>query len=164
MPDFPEILSICRFYLELKLDGSNDHVDGYFMECSGFKATQQSIEFSEVTPQKWGKDGKSWGRVVSTKIPGNVSYTNITLRRGLTCSMTFWNWIQAVQDGNWHQQRRDGSLVIYNQASIEQFRFEFKRAWPTGYTISDVHAAHGELEVEEIEIVVEELKRVKPVA
>ncbi|MEP0857025.1 phage tail protein [Trichocoleus sp. DQ-U1] len=161
MTDFPEILTTCRFFLELKLNGSNDAVDGYFMDCSGFKSTQQVIEISEVTPQKWGKDGESKGRIVSTKIPGKVSYSNITLRRGLTCSMTLWNWIQAVQDGDWAEQRRDGSLVIYNQAAEEQFRFEFQRAWPTSYKISDVNAAGGEVEIEEIEMTVEQLKRIQ---
>jgi phage tail-like protein len=159
--DFPEILTKSRFFLELKLDGSKDSVDGYFMECSGFKTTQQVIEIAEVTPQKWGKDGNSTGRIVGTKIPGNGSCSNITLRRGLTCSMVFWDWIDAVQVGNWAKQRRDGSLVIYNQAAEEQFRFEFKRAWPVSYTISDVNATAGELEIEEVELTVEELKRIK---
>jgi phage tail-like protein len=161
MSDFPEILTTSRFYLELKLEGSKDSVDGYFMECSGFKSSQAVIEVSHVTPQKWGSAGKAMGRVVSTKIPGNQSYTNLTLRRGLTCSMTLWNWLQAIQDGKWALQRRNGSLVIYNQASEEQFRFEFEGAWPVGYTISDVAAAKGDLEVEEMEVAVEGLKRIK---
>lgn len=160
MTDFPEILTTCRFYLELKLDGSKDSVDGYFMDCSGFKTAQEVIEVCEVTPQKWGKDGNSRGRVIRTKIPGNVTHTNLTLRRGLTVSMTLWNWLQAVQDGNWGEQRRDGSLVIYNQAAEEQFRFEFQGAWPVSYTISDVKATGGDLEVEEIEVTVEGLKRI----
>lgn len=159
--EFPEILTSSRFYLELKLDGSKDSVDGYFMGCSGFQTTQQVIEIAEVTPQKWGKAGNSVGRVVSTKIPGNTAYNNITLRRGLTISMVFWDWLDVVQIGNWAKQRRDGSLVIYNQAAQEQFRFEFKRAWPVSYTISDVAAAEGNLEIEEIQLTLEELKRIK---
>ncbi|MCG5060768.1 MAG: phage tail protein [Limnoraphis sp. WC205] len=160
MTEFPEILTRAKFYLELKLDGSNDSIDGYFMECSGFKATQEVLEISEVTPQKWGKQGNSRGRIVRTKIPGVMTYSNLTLRRGLTMSMTFWNWLQAVQDGNWPKQRRDGSLVIYNQAAEEQFRFEFKRAWPIGYSISDVNVAGDDFEIEEVEVTIEELKRI----
>lgn len=161
MADFPEILTTCRFYLELKLDGSNDSVDGYFMECSGFKVTQQVIEVCEVTPQKWGKDGEASGRVISTKIPGNTTYTNITLRRGLMTSMTLWNWLDSVQEGNWAKQRRDGSLTLYNQSANDSFRFEFKRAWPTSYKISDLNASGSELGVEEIEMAIEELKRIQ---
>ncbi|MGG6296333.1 phage tail protein [Leptolyngbya sp. AN02str] len=161
MNEFPEILSTCRFYLELKLAGSKDSVDGYFMECSGFKVTQEVIELSHVTPQKWGKDGNASGRVVSTKLPGNSGVTNMVLKRGLTCSMTFWNWMEAVQDGKWAEHRRDGSLVIYDQAAMEQFRLEFQGAWPVSYSIADVKAEGGSLEVEEVEIAVEGLKRVK---
>lgn len=164
MADFPEILTGSRFYLELKLNGSKEAVDGYFMGCSGFKVSQDVIAISEVTPQKWGKSGKAVGRLVSTKVPGNAAFANITLRRGLTCSIVFWDWLQAVQDGSWSQQRRDGSLAIYNQASEEQFRFEFKRAWPVSYTISDVDAVGGDLEIETVELTIEELKRVKVAA
>ncbi|YAF95399.1 MAG: phage tail protein [Nodularia sp. CChRGM 3473] len=160
MTDFPEILTNSRFYLELKLAGSQEPVDGYFMECQGFKTTQQVIEISEVTPQTWGKAGNASGRIVRTKIPGSVTYSNLVLRRGLTISMTMWNWLANVQEGNWGEQRRDGSLVIYNQAAEEEFRLEFKNAWPNSYTISDVQAAGSDHEIEEIEVVVEELKRV----
>ncbi len=88
MPEFPSLLATSGFYLELHLKDSVDAIDAYFMECQGFKTSQEIIEICEVTPQMWGKDGKSRGRMIRTKIPGNISYTNLTLRRGLTVSMT----------------------------------------------------------------------------
>ena len=160
--EFPEILTSSRFYLELKLDGSKDSVDGYFMECSGFEVNQEAIAISEVTPQLWGKSGNAKGRVVRTKIPGNATYTNLTLRRGLTCSTTLWSWVQSVQNSGWATQRRNGALVLYNQAAEEKFRFEFKGAWPLCYKISDVSASGSDHEIEEIEVAIEELKRVSP--
>lgn len=162
MTGFPEILSNARFYLELKLEGSNDSVDGIFMDCSGFQQSQDVIEISEVTPQLWGKNGDVKGRVVRTKLPGNVTYTNLFLRRGLTSSMTLWNWLQQIQQGHWAEQRRDGALVIYNQAAEEQFRFEFQGAWPVRYKISDLDVKSGDFNVEEMEVVVEYLNRVEP--
>ena len=157
MEKLPEILTNSRFYLELKLDGSQEPVDGYFMECQGFKNTHDVIEVSEVTPQQWGKSQS--GLVVRTKIPGNVKTNNLVLRRGMTLSMTMWEWFQAVEKGDWAKQRRDGSLVIYNQASEEVARFEFSRAWPSSYKITDLNASANEFEVEEIEVVVEKLIR-----
>jgi phage tail-like protein len=159
--DYPEILTTSRFYLELKLDGSKDTVDGYFMECSGFKVTQEVVSISEVTPKKWGKNGQTTGHLVSTKLPGDTSYSNITLRRGLTCSSIFWDWLSSIQAGNWSSQRRDGALVIYNQAAEEQVRLEFKRAWIVNYSISDLNVSGSDFEIEEVEIVVEELTRAK---
>ena len=72
-----EVLTTSKYYLELSLDGSKEVIDGYFMECSGFKRNQELIEFAEVTPQKWGKNAKT-GRVALTKMPGNVKSDNLT--------------------------------------------------------------------------------------
>ena len=156
-----EILTSSRFYLELKLQGSDDRIDGYFMECSGFQRSQDVIEICEVTPQVWGKKGRSHGHMVRSKIPGNSSYTNITLKRGLTVSTAFWDWMDAVGKGEWVDQRRNGALVIYSQAGKEQFRFEFSGAWPVTYKISDLDVKGSDHNIEEVEIAVEALKRIE---
>ncbi len=153
----PEILTTCRFYVELSLDGSQDPIDAYFMDCKGFKRTQEVIEVCEVTSQQWGK-AKS-GRVIRTKVPGNVKTNNITFRRGMTCSATLWKWFDAVQTGNWQNQRKDGSLNILNQAGEVQAKFTFLRAWPTTYSLTDVSANSNDVEIEEMELAVEALVR-----
>jgi phage tail-like protein len=157
--NFPEILTNSRFYIELKLDGSQNPVDAYFMECKGFKRTQDVVEVCEVTPQRWGK--AKLGQVVRTKIPGNVKTNNISLRRGMTKSTALWKWFEAVQEGNWAKQLRDGSLTIYDQAGNEQAIFQFRGAWPVSYIASDLSSSGGELEIEEMEIAVEMFTREK---
>ncbi|MEL6171476.1 MAG: phage tail protein, partial [Pseudomonadota bacterium] len=117
-----EVLTNARFYLELKLEGSNDLIDAYFMECQGFKRTQQAIEVAEVTAQKWGSKPAQKGRVIRTKLPGNVKSENITLKFGMTLSPTMWKWFQAGEKGNWAKQFRNGALTIYNQAGDIQAR------------------------------------------
>jgi phage tail-like protein len=158
VPGF-EILTAHRFYLELKLDSSSEPVDGVFLECQGFKRTQDAIEICEVTSNKWGQAKK--GLVVRTKIPGNVKSGNLTLRRGMTLSMAFWNWFQAVQDGKWATQRKNASLTIYDQAAQMQARFDLTGAWPASYKIADVSARSTDIEIEEVEVAFEEFKRVK---
>lgn len=159
MPQPQEILTACRFYIELSLDGSPNPVDAIFMECSGFKRTQEVIEACEVTPQRWGSANASAGLVVRTKVPGNVKSNNLVLKRGLTCSTSLWQWFDEVQAGNWSEQRRDGSVTIYDQAATPQARFQFVRAWPTRYTIADLTASSSDYEVEEIELACEEFFR-----
>lgn len=172
MAEQQEILTSALFYLELKLDGSKDSVDAVFMDCKGFKSTQEVIEIAEVTPNKWGRvergkteaqaKVKNPGQLVKSKIPGNVKVNNITLRRGLSISKTLWLWFEDVQRGNWDLQRRNGSLTIYNQKREAQARFEFERAWPTTYTITDLSASSNDYEIEELELVCEAFKRVDP--
>ena len=154
-----EILTAHSFYLELKLDGSQDQVDGTFLECQGFKRTQDVIEVCEVSSQKWGVAKQ--GRLVRTKIPGNVKSGNLTLRRGMTCSMAFWNWFQTVQEGKWADQRKNASLTIYDQSGQEQARFELAGAWPASYKLADVSARSTDIEIEEVEVAFEEFKRTK---
>jgi phage tail-like protein len=157
--NFPEILTNCRFYLELKLDGSEEPVDGYFMECKGFKRTHDVVDICEVAPQQWGK-AKS-GLVMRTKIPGNTKTNNITLKRGVTQSMTLWKWFAAVEAGNWAEQMRNGSLTIFDQTGVAQAIFQFTKAFPVNYSVSDVNASSNDVEIEEMEIAVESFVRTK---
>lgn len=152
-----EFLTACRFYLELQLDGSKQ-VDAYFLDCQGFTRTQDVIEVCEVTPNRWGSGSK--GEVVRTKLPGNVKSGNLTLRRGMSRSNTFWHWFNAVQEGKWAKQRRNLSLTIYDQAGKAQARFELTAAWPAGYKIAEVSVRSAETEIEEIEVAFEGFKRV----
>jgi phage tail-like protein len=154
---FPEILTTCRFYLELKLDGSQEPVDAYFMECKGLKRNQAAIDVCEVSPRQWGK-AKS-GHLSHTKLPGNVKTSNLTLRRGMTQSNTLWNWFEAVQEGNWAKQLRDGSLTIYDQVGNAQAFFQFGGAWPLSYMVSDLNAGTGDLAIEEMELAIETFTR-----
>ena len=149
-----------QFYVELKLDGSSDLADGTFLDCQGLTASQEVVEFAEVTPQKWGQ-GARYGRVVRTKLPGNTKANNLVLRRGMTNSITLWRWFEAVREGNWKSQRRNGSVTIYDRAGDEQARFEFFGAWPANYKAADLSASGTEMEIEELEIAVESLKRIK---
>jgi len=156
-----EVLTGSRFYLELRVDGGDDRIDGYFMECLGFKRTQEVVEFCQVTPQKWGKQGNSAGRVVRSKIPGNITSGNLTLKRGMTISTALWDWFKEIEQGNWSKQRRDGDLTVYDQSSTERARFRFLGAWPVNYTISDAKVGNSDFQIEELELVVDEFVRVK---
>ncbi len=155
MATIPEILSNYRFFLRLDI-GQNDS-DGYFLECQGFKRTQEVIEICEVTSQKWGTASK--GKAVRTKLPGNAKSGNITLRKGLSASKDLWKWFEDVETGKWAEKREFISLSIYDQASKKEARFELAGAWPTSYKIADVNANSHEIEIEELEIAFEEFQR-----
>jgi phage tail-like protein len=157
-----EILTNSRFYLEITLAGSQEGIDGYFMDCQGFKRSQELISVCEVTPQKWGREDAKVGRVLRTKLPGNSKSENIILKRGLCISDTLWRWFKAVEVGKWSEQRRDGDLTLYDQHSDAKARFRFFRAWPLSYKISELKASGAEFEIEELELAVEEFIRVDP--
>lgn len=147
-----------QFGVELNLEGSNG-TDGYFMECLGINYTQNVIEFCEVTSNKWARADK--GKVVRTKLPGNSNSGHLTLRRGLIQSMTIWNWLEVVKDGNWAAKRRNCSLAFHDCDSFTAVKIELEAAWPISYRIGDVSSHASEISIEEIEIAFEGFKRIK---
>lgn len=155
---FPEILTVSRFYIDLQLQNSQEPSDGYFMECSGFKYSQELIEFNEVFPQKVGS--QTIGQVVTSKMPGIAKVDNITLKRGMNCSKSLWQWIYDAQNRRWAENCLDGSLTIYAQNGAEGARFNFFRAFPVSYNIAGVNVAGSDLAFEELELACEKFVRV----
>ena len=161
MADFEELLAASRFFmrLELQVGSSNETVDAVFLECQRFERSQPAISIVETSSNQWAK--AKYGQLVETKIPGHSKTENIVLRRGMTNSMTFWNWFNLVELGKWQEQVAEGSLSIYSQAGQEEARYDFKGAWPTRYKANDVNAQSTEIEIEELEISVDSLVRSK---
>jgi phage tail-like protein len=157
-----EILANSKFYVEIKLPNSQDEIDGYFMECQGFKRSFDVISICEVTPQKWGSKDAKLGRVLRTKLPGNNKSENIILKRGLCISDTVWRWFKAVEEGKWGKHRQETVLLtIYNQHAEPKAKFCCSRVWPVSYKISDLKASGSDFELEEVELAVEEFFRVE---
>jgi phage tail-like protein len=160
MADFSELLAASRFFLRLELNvgGGNDTVDATFLECQRFERSQPITEIVEVTPNQWAE--AKYGQMVTTKIPGRAKTENIVLKRGMTNSMTLWNWFNLVESGKWSEHVAEGSLSIYDQAGSEQARYDFRGAWPTRYKTADVNAQSTELAIEELELAVDNFVRV----
>ena len=151
------LLMASSFSITLQLDGSSDSLDGVFQGCDGFDFTQEVIEFREVTNERWGKASK--GRSRLTKLPGNAAGGNITLRRGMTISKSFWLWFSKVQKGNWFEQRKT-ITANFHEATKPQAAFRFTEAWPTRYRIGEMKTDASDVEIEELEIAYEGFERI----
>ncbi|WP_319423593.1 phage tail protein [Pleurocapsa sp. FMAR1] len=157
MPKKSTLLMAAGFSITLQLDGSNDSVDGVFQGCDGFDFTQEVIQFREVTNERWGKASK--GRSRLTKLPGNAVGGNITLRRGMTTSKSFWLWFSSVQQGNWFKQRKNISIT-FHEAREAKAAFRFTEAWPTKYRIGEMKTDSSDVEIQEIEIAYEGFEQI----
>jgi phage tail-like protein len=161
MANYEELLAASHFFLrlELQVGGGNDTMDAIFLECQRFERSQPAIAIVEVSPNQWAN--AKHGQLVETKIPGGTKTENMVLRRGMTSSLTLWNWFNQVELGKWKDHVAEGSLSIYNQAGAEQARYDFQGAWPTRYKVNDVSAQSTEIEIEELELAVHHLVRAK---
>ena len=118
-----------------------------FQECSGLDATTEPIEYRE------GGDNTT-----VRKLPGRTSYSDITLKRGMTDSRELWDWFKQIRDGN--VARKNGSIVVYDLANASEVaRWNFVRAWPTKWEGPSFNAAGNEIAVETLTLAHEGVDR-----
>lgn len=107
-----------------------------FLECSGLGATTEIIETRE------GGDNTT-----VHKLPGKTSYSDITLKWGITASREMWLWRAGVIEGD--VQRKNGSIVVYDLANhTEVARWNFVAAWPSKWEGSSFVAKGNDIAVD----------------
>jgi phage tail-like protein len=126
-------------------------VTGAFRECSGLGSENEIVEHKAAS-----KDG----RHVVKKIPGNLKWTNITLKQGITDDMDMWKWRKMIEEGKVEQARKNGSIVLFSHAGVELARWNFVNAWPSKINGPSVNATSNEVAIEELEISHEGYERV----
>jgi phage tail-like protein len=133
-----------NFNFMVELDGI---VQGSFTECSGLGSTTEVIENRE------GGDN-----VTVRKLPGKNTFTDITLKWGLTDSTELWDWRQQIVDGN--IVRKNGSIVVFDLAnSTEVARWNFVRAWPTKWEGPNLSAKGNDIAIDTLVLAHEGLTR-----
>jgi phage tail-like protein len=130
-----------RFRVEL--DGVER---GGFQECSGLDFAQDPVEYRE------GPDP-----LTPRKLPGLVKYSNITLKWGISDDHELWEWRQEALEGK--IERKNGSIILVNDAGEDKTRWDFVEGWPTKWTGPNFNATGNEVAIETLEIAHEGLKR-----
>ena len=133
-----------NFNFLVELDGI---AQASFTECSGLGSTTEIIETRE------GGDNTT-----VRKLPGKTSYSDITLKWGLTDSLELWDWRQQVIDGT--VVRKNGSIVVFDLDNhTEVARWNFISAWPTKWESSAFSAKGNEISVDTLVLAHEGLAR-----
>ncbi len=127
-------------------------VNGYFTECSGIGSENDLIEHKVVDEK---------GRESIQKIPGRLKWQDITLKRGITSNMDIWDWRDQIVEGKVDDARKNGSIVMFDQAGDEVARWNFENAWPLKVSGPSMKADSNEFGIEELVITHEGLYREK---
>jgi phage tail-like protein len=129
----------CNFRVEIDGMPSAD-----FAECSGLSSETDVIEYRQGTD------------TVLRQLPGLTRYGRIVLKRGITANRDLWDWRQTVVTGQ--TQRRNGAIVLLNEARVPVLRWRFREGWPAKIEGPALNAASSDAAVESIEIVHEGLE------
>jgi phage tail-like protein len=119
-------------------------VSGSFSEASGLEVSQDPILYRNGSED-----------IRQRKIPGLKKFTDITLKRGITGHVGFWNWVVEALNGQ--VRRTSGSILLLDENRNEVMRWNFDRAWPCKYTGPTLNAGNNEIAIETLVICCEQL-------
>ena len=118
-----------------------------FSECTGLDLTIQPEEF---------KEGGHNGAVL--KFPSRATWSNVTLKRGITDSTELWDWHYSFVEGR--GKRRDGVIVLLDAARAPRQAWFFRRGLPVKYSGPSLNATQNSVAIEAIEIAHEGLHQI----
>jgi phage tail-like protein len=119
-----------------------------FQEASGLDSSIEVIEYRE-----------GGNNITVRKYPGQVKYSNVTLKRGLTDNTELYDWHKQWADGDPAAPRKNGSIVLCDRQGQEQARWNFFNGWPSKWTGPGLNAEQNDIAIESLEIAHEGLAR-----
>ena len=137
------------FKFGLEIEGK---LSGFFTSVSGIGSESEVVEHKVVNQET--------GETIVQKIPGRLTWTEVTLKRGVTSVMDVWDWRKSVVEGKINDARTNCSIIAYNQANEPQARWEFVNAWPSKVVGPEMDSGSQDYMIEEITIIHEGMERV----
>lgn len=115
------------FLFGLKIDGLPGDLGAgtaFFKSVAGLSSETEVVEFQE-----------GGSNLPPLKIAGKLRYANITLKRAVTADKSLATWRKTVEDGQYQQARKNGSITLFDQANREVARWAIVNAWPSKISI-----------------------------
>ena len=89
-----------------------------------------------------------------------ATFSEVTLKRGITNDLTFWNWIENVLSAK-SSQRRNVNILVFNQAGETMQSWELIGAIPVGWKAPALQADANSVAIEELTLAYEGLRVAK---
>lgn len=130
-----------RFYVQME-----DQIAASFSECSGLGVKLQYERQIEggINDQQ---------RVVL----GDPEFSDVTLKRGITNSITFWEWMNSVLSSETNKRRNVG-ILLFNQAGEIMQNWTLIGAIPVGWKVDSLQASSDNVLLEELTLAYEGMK------
>lgn len=143
--DSPKSKKGSLFNQAKNLAGAAINIVAGFNECGGLESTLEIEEY---------KEGGVNDRV--HKFPSRFTFTNITLKQGITLNSILRLWHLDLLQGK--TQRRDGVIILQNEQRLPVLAWKFERGLPIKWTGPTLNASQSEVSIETLEISYEKLE------
>jgi len=140
-----------NFSVEIYPDGkSAPLIQGSFAECDGLEMTQ---DFKTI--RSGGANDHAY------RVPGTITYANLTLKRGLTANTDLWTWFtDSIADPF---LRANAEVVLFaSDGSTEVARWQLSRCIPAKLKAPALNAKDGTIAIEEFQLAYEKLQLAQP--
>ena len=114
----------------------------------GFSEVELPSGAIEVIEYREGRDAAT-----VRKLPGLVTYPNVTLKRGINGYLVLYNWWNSARDGD--IRRADVSIRLLDEQRREVMRWNLSRAWPVKLEAGPLNAQANEVAIETLELAYE---------
>ena len=141
---------LVAFKFGLEIEGK---LAGFFTNVSGIGSETEVVDHKIVNSET--------GETIIQKLPGRLTWTDVSLKRGVTSALDIWDWRQMVVAGKVEDARTNCSIIAYNQKNEPIARWEFTNAWPSKVVGPEMDAGSTTYMIEEVTIVHEGMERVK---
>lgn len=111
-----------------------------FQGCTGLDSSTTS------TPYREGTDTS----LAQRQLPALLSFSAITLTRGITDDHALWDWRNDIASGK--GTRHDISIVLRNDTGDEKIRWNLKNAFPTKWSGPSFDATGEAVAIETLEL------------
>jgi len=125
-----------HFYVEMSPDST---IVACFTECSGLSA--------KVNFETYFEGGNNDQQKIFL---GHASFSEITLKRGVTDDLSFWTWFTATTS-----RRRNIRILLFNQAGETRQCWSLIGAVPVSWQAPSLQADGSNVAIEELTLAIE---------
>jgi len=120
-----------------------------FRKCGGLKSESEVFEYQE------GGDNETVRKLI-----GPTKASNIVLTKGFVSDPALFKWRDEIAASGTNKiARRNGSIVALGPDLKEIARWNFQKAWPVRWEMSEFDASTGQALCEMLEIAVERITK-----
>lgn len=134
-----------NFNFKVEIDGI---VRAAFHEAGGLDSSIDVVEHRE--------GGEN---ITTRKLPGQVKFSNISLKWGMTDETELYEWHRQWATGDPGAARKNGSIVVLDRQGQEKARWNFFNAWPAKWTGPAFSAESNDVAIEALELAHEGVER-----
>jgi phage tail-like protein len=116
-----------------------------FSEASNLTFDVEQVEYREGTDPNYPR-----------KLSALLKFSDVTLKKGYTQDDDLYVWYASALNGA--VDRRNGSIILQDEAKQDTIRWNFNEGWICKYERSALNAGSNEVVIESVQICVERIE------